>query len=167
MSFRTVFDVSQQGFQTWHMIGIGLILTISGAFLVFRPEFMAFLLPTGPQGNIRAIFSKIFFGFALFWTACVSTITIVGYLRARYDLSHGYYSVVEGPVTQFEAGGAHRMESFSVHGVRFTYVDGEETSGFHTSVAYGGPIREGVWVRVTYKANLILRLEVANGANAQ
>jgi hypothetical protein len=55
----------------------------------------------------------------------------------------------------------HSEESFTVEGHRFSYSDYIVTSGFHNTASHGGPIREGLHVRVTYSGNLILRLEVA------
>ena len=55
----------------------------------------------------------------------------------------------------------HSDESFVVGGRRFSYSDFVVTSGFHNAASHGGPIREGLYVRVTYLGNLILRLEIA------
>ena len=52
------------------------------------------------------------------------------------------------------------MESFAVGGHRFSYSDYVVTSGFHNTASHGGPIHDGLDVRVSYLGNLILRLEI-------
>jgi hypothetical protein len=59
----------------------------------------------------------------------------------------------------------HSMESFVVRGVRFEYSDNVSTAGFNNTTSHGGPIREGLPVRVWYRGNEILRLDVAKGPN--
>jgi hypothetical protein len=66
---------------------------------------------------------------------------------------------VEGPVTD-HANNGRGAESFAVNGHRFSYSDSVVTSGFHTTVALGGPIREGLYVRIACANGLIPRLEV-------
>jgi hypothetical protein len=55
----------------------------------------------------------------------------------------------------------HSEESFVVDGKRFSYSDFIVTSGFHNAASHGGPIRAGLYVRVSYIGNVILRLEIA------
>jgi hypothetical protein len=51
-------------------------------------------------------------------------------------------------------------ESFTVAGQKFSYSDFDLEPGFNTSRARGGPIDEGVVVRITHRHGKILRLEV-------
>jgi hypothetical protein len=55
----------------------------------------------------------------------------------------------------------HAQKRFSVCGVPFSYSDYIETGGVNRSSSHGGPIRAGLWVRVSYVGNTIARLEVA------
>jgi hypothetical protein len=48
------------------------------------------------------------------------------------------------------------------HLLLFCYSDYEVTAGFNNSASHGGPIREGLPVRVSYIGNTIVRLEVSN-----
>jgi hypothetical protein len=52
------------------------------------------------------------------------------------------------------------MESFCVSGVCFRYSDYVVTAGFNQTSSHGGPIRDGLPVRVTYIGNTIVKLEV-------
>lgn len=73
-------------------------------------------------------------------------------------------SIAEGPVTNFipMPYTGHSMESFTLNGHRFSYSDYVVTSGFHNTISHGGPIHEGLYVRITYSGNSILRLEIAH-----
>lgn len=75
----------------------------------------------------------------------------------------GNYSVVVGNVSDFKpmpyAG--HEDESFSVNGVHFEYSDYDLSKcGFNNSTSHGGPISEGLPVRISYKDGRILILEI-------
>jgi len=69
---------------------------------------------------------------------------------------------VEGRVTGFVPPRykGQSAESFVVGDQRFAYSDDVVTAGFHNSSSHGDPIHEGLYVRVTYLGNLIVRLEV-------
>ena len=78
-------------------------------------------------------------------------------------------SVVEGPVENFVPMPyqGHSLESFDVAGVHFAYSDYVLTSGFNNTSSHGGPIRQGLYVRIHYvrlgrseDANSIVRLEI-------
>ena len=56
----------------------------------------------------------------------------------------------------------HAMEHFCVRQACFEYSDFVITAGFNNTASYGGPIRDGLPVRVTYVGNAIAKLEVAN-----
>jgi hypothetical protein len=163
MTFKTVFDAGQQGYATGWFPAFGLIFVAVGALLVFRPALMQRLAPSGLQGTARKIFSWFFFVFALLWTAGTFLGTFLQYRAVISDLGTGRYSVVEGPVTNFVPmpHTGHSEESFMVKGHRFSYSDYVVTPGFHNTASHGGPIREGLYVRITYSGNQILRLEVA------
>jgi hypothetical protein len=163
MTFKTVFDAGQQGYATAWFPAFGLIFVAVGALLVFRPALMQRLMPSGPQGAARVIFSGFFFIFALLWTAVSFLATFLQYQTVASDLSAGRYSVVEGPVANFVPMpyDGHPQESFTVKGHRFSYSDAILTSGFNNTASHGGPIRAGLYVRISYSGNLILRLEIA------
>jgi hypothetical protein len=83
-------------------------------------------------------------------------------------LREGRFSIVEGPVTEFDQyfGGVFgKGESFRVSGKRFTVTQynasAGERGGFHQLSSQGGPIRDGLNVRIAYSGSEILRLEIA------
>ena len=71
--------------------------------------------------------------------------------------------MIEGVVTDFQPmpSSGHGQESFTVSGVHFTYSDFVVTSGFHRTNYRGGPVRDGLHVRIHYRGQDIARLEIA------
>jgi len=159
MTFKTVFDAAQQGFVGWQGVLVGLCLVSVFGVVAFRPNWLEGLPLAGPKGRTRVIFGRIGFGFALFLTIGISAADVDNWWVIPYGLRHGRYDVVEGPVTNFVPGGNHKVESFWVQGLRFVY-DSSDIPGFNETAAKGGPIHEGLYVRITYSDLQILRLEV-------
>jgi hypothetical protein len=58
----------------------------------------------------------------------------------------------------------HQDECFSVQSQTFCYSDYGVTAGFNNSASHGGPIREGLPVRVSYVGSTIVRLEIRSDA---
>jgi len=54
----------------------------------------------------------------------------------------------------------HAMESFTVSGVPFSYSDYIPKAGFNQTSSHGGPIHEGLPVRIWYVGNEIVKLEI-------
>ena len=86
--------------------------------------------------------------------------------RAAQAAVDPHTPVVEGRVENFRPAPAegHRDETFTVNGVPFAYSDYSITGGFNQTQSHGGPIREGLSVRIHYlpPSNLIVKVEVAN-----
>ncbi len=162
MTFKTVFDVGQQGYTTWWFPALGLIGVAFGIVLVIRPAIMQRLSHySGPRTIAGDFFGLFFLIFALVWTAACFFFTFQQYKTAAWHLKTAQYTVVEGPVTDFVPNPYKDAESFVVNGHRFSYAQAIVTTGFRQTAADGGPIREGLYVRISYSGNLILRLEVA------
>jgi len=85
------------------------------------------------------------------------------YARARYSYVKGDYSIAEGSVVNFHPMpySGHQNETFSVNGVEFSYSDYVIIPCFNNTASHGGPILEGLRVRIEYSGNCILKLEIA------
>jgi hypothetical protein len=103
------------------------------------------------------------------WLLCGLAVTSMysQHRRAADALERGGAQVVEGPVEHFQQG--IKDESFDVGGVHFQYADGIIVPGFHHQAINGGPMREGLPVRIHYVPRrinwggpYILRLEIAD-----
>lgn len=78
------------------------------------------------------------------------------------ELSAGDASVVTGMV-QDTTGGDWSWECFAVESHQYCFDGGPTSIGFHQIAASGGPIRDGLQVRVSSIGDVIVRLEIAAG----
>jgi hypothetical protein len=112
----------------------------------------------------RRLFGYGMIGFACLWSGVMFSSTFSEYVRVRSAYRRSQFKVVEGRVTDFRPMPyeGHQDECFSVQSQTFCYSDYEVTAGFNNSASHGGPIRDGLPVRVSYVGNTIVRLEVSN-----
>jgi hypothetical protein len=154
-AYIIVFDLAASGYKAWTFPAIGLILLAVGLALSWFPGLFAHW-PWTPAG-IR-VFGQLFAGFAAVWTAVSFWATYSLYLDLADQLVKGRYEVVEGPVEDYKR--SETEESFSVRGVVFSYSSSAPTSAFNHTAAEGGPVRPGLYVRITHVDGKILRLEI-------
>jgi hypothetical protein len=114
-------------------------------------------------------FPRFFLGFAIFWTSTSFFATFTDYRTAVGAMQKNEAQIVEGPVTNFlpMPYSGHRNESFVVQGIKFEYSDYGITAGFNNTVSHGGPIREGLVVRIWHLGGEILRLDIKNESNPE
>lgn len=180
MQFETVFDAMHSGYKDWSFAAGGLIFVAISSSLLFFPDFMQRMLSRQPHisgAGLRKGFARIFcwflFGFAVFLTTADFISTYGEYISIKHAFEAKNYQVVEGPVKNFVPMPymGHAMESFSVNGVRFSYSDYLVTNGFNHTTSHGGPIHEGLDVRIEYikndriGKNIIIKLEVAKSTS--
>ncbi|MCW3846390.1 hypothetical protein OF829_03995 [Sphingomonas sp. LB-2] len=159
MHYVTLYDASEHAFENWWVIGFGLIFVGIGAVLVFAPGLVAAFTrrPRGP------LFGWFFLLFSIFWTgaAAMSVLghdgEIAGHAK-RHECA-----TVAGRVQNFHPAPyeGHDLESFDVADEHFDYSDFVATAAFHTSASHGGPIRDGLQVRICHRNGVILILEAA------
>ena len=163
MEYKVVFEIAKSGLGELTFVFPGLLFIIIGMFLIM---FRNRLAKNRPKWFANA-FSFFFLGFAVLWTirAGISINSEQSGLRKSYE--QGDFKVVEGIVENFDPmpQSGHKMESFTIKGVRFEYSDFVVTPGFNNATSLGGPIKEGLPVRISYIGNTILKLEVAASAN--
>ena len=162
MQYRTVFDAAGHPLANWSFPAFGLIFVAIGAVMLFRPQALEVL--GGGFRNIskRRFFSWSFFLFSVAWVLLVGITTFSGSIEASQVASAGTCKTVAGLVANFHPAPytGHDMESFTVNGVPFSYSDYVVTPGFRQSASHGGPIHEGLPVRICYADGAILRLQV-------
>ena len=165
IQYVTVFDVLRTAFQ-WQWTAYGLV---SIAICLALPKLMRIFGTRKPRWRVTWM-PRFLLGFAIVSTLLVLIATSVDYLRATDALRNKKTSVVEGLVTEFSPMPytGHRLESFVVRGIRFAYADAVITAGFHNTTSHGGPIYEGLPVRIWYIVGSngpeILRLDVPSAA---
>lgn len=160
MQYTLIFDAAADPFRNLTFVLPGLILVMLSAVMVFRPEWLeaVFRQPL----RYRHIF-RWFFLFGICWTVIVTAGLIVDARRASQTAQLGRCDIIEGRVEHFHPMPAegHEMERFEVQGVEFSYSDYVVSAGFNNTASHGGPIREGLPVRICHRDGEILRLEIA------
>jgi hypothetical protein len=158
MRYVTVFDAAAQPLRNWPFPAFGLIFVMIGIVLVFKPAWV----PFGHRWLRQGLFPWLYLLFAIAWTISSGLAVGLDSYRAVQALRSGSYSVVQGEVENFTPMPieGHADEQFDVGGVHFAYSDFEVTAGFNNSASHGGPIRPGLPVRIAYRGNEILRLQV-------
>lgn len=156
MEYTTVFDVIQSGYRQWPFAAAGLIFVAVGIGLVFFRQRL--------RGGTHRLFPFVFLGFAVVWTLVAFIGTVADFSFLASDLRGGRCEITEGIVTNFDPmpHSGHRMESFVVNGRRFQYSDYVLTAGFNNTASHGGPIHQGLHVRIHHRGNDIARLEIAH-----
>ena len=162
MEYTVVFDIASAGYRTWALAAFGLPFVLIGALML---KFYKYL-PGWPVKSLR--FKKgvaiCCLGFCVIWTSVAFFTTYSQYRSLITALERGAYQTAQGVVTDFVPmdNSGHSYESFTVDGKTFEYSDYVVTAGFNRTQSQGGPIRDGLKVRITYVDNVIIRLEVAS-----
>lgn len=169
--YRTYFDASAHG-PTWWFPAVGLAFVVIGIvmFVLIRAKGgLYWPFPTYGRftGRYYRWFSTFWLGFAILWTTLASIGVFGDYVATWLDERQGHLAVVDGPVENFHPmpASGHDLESFTVSGVHFAYSDYVVTAGFNQTSSHGGPIREGLLVRISYRGSTadeeIVKLEIA------
>ncbi|MFZ4536624.1 hypothetical protein [Propionivibrio sp.] len=161
MAYQTVFDITSAGYKSWSFPAFGLIFIAAGVVLFLHRKALPGWWRTRPRAS--SAFAYFFLGFAVLWTLVSFGSTYADYRCIATAVEEGSAKVVEGPVTDFKPMpvSGHTMERFCVQQTCFEYSDFVVTGGFNNTSSHGGPIREGLPVRVSYVGNSIAKLEVA------
>ncbi len=151
MDYVTFFDVSQAGYRQWTFPAFGFIGVFLGLLgLLYRSRLIRY-----PWAVL--IFSVV-------WTIGAFQCTYPAYAALSAALAESRCEVVEGRVTDFQLlppTGIQKAESFVVAGTRFKYAGGVATAGFTQMRSQGGPMRDGLQVRIHHFHGEIARLEIA------
>ena len=147
--YETVFEITQKGYPWW-LYG-GLLLFVAFVFWVGWRNRESQTGKVALQASV--------FGLVLLLAAFGMSYSDRQSLLRAYQ--EGQYILVEGPVENFhpESEGGSRPERFRLGGVNFSYSTFEYTPGFNHTLPRGGPIREGLLVRIAHRNRIILRLE--------
>lgn len=159
MHYVTVFDAATRP-HPLESLQLGAIATLGCILVAIFPQLLGKTRFREPR--LRLLVRCAFFAvFLIFADQTASSYFDI--VAARADAQAGKCSIIEGRVESYRGTpGGHREESFSVRGIPFRYSNREITGGFNTTAQVGGPIREGLPVRICYRGGEILRLDVAH-----
>lgn len=152
MQYRVVYDIQQAIYPAWWVTLVGLIFISIGA--------LVFYVMYGTSELKEKLLSIGFILFGILWVA-IGLLSYSEMEKVRAAVRAGNYQVVEGVVRDFAPMPyGHGKESFSLNSQSFSYSDFVLAPGFSQSKSHGGPIREGLQVRVSYIGESIVKLEV-------
>ncbi len=179
--YRLVYDITHDWPALW-LPGGGLAVLAFGVLMWYAvrdqpPRRMGAgprSVSGSPRGqDARAAVALLFISLSALFTLGTAVGVLGSYFAARRAQVTGDARVVEGRVEAFHPMSplGHDAERFTVAGVRFAYpVSG---IGFRQTAPEGGPIREGLFVRIHYTrpwgcdscSPAIVRLEIrTNGS---
>lgn len=164
MDYKLVFDLQTSAvrFSNYLFILPGLVIFLVGVVTyIFRDHFSnPFRKKPMPQ---RFPFFLLLFG--ALWMQLSGLSLYAQYETAEHAIRTGKAATVTGQVVRFKPMPylGHGMESFCISDTDacFSYSDYVVTPGFNQTSTHGGPIQQGLPVRVTYDGNTILKLEVS------
>jgi hypothetical protein len=152
--YKTVFEITNKGFDWWFpAVGLGFLAL--GAILIKVGKVCQWRGFQSATGYFMVAFASL-------WTLLTFGSTFPEYYEAHKAYRTGQYSVVEGPVENFQPMPyeGHTPECFSVQLQRFCYSEYDVSPGFNNSTSHGGPIKAGLPVRIAYYNQQILRIQI-------
>lgn len=155
MGYRTVFDVTQIGFQWWIPL---LIFIFAALFVVIG---WAVRTSGDPDLHAKGLLFQIGGGVGILGALGFFTSMYGEYQNADKAIATHSYAVSEGVVSDFipMPPGGHSTESFVVNGVRFAYGSGWGSTTFNSEWNKGF-IHNGVKARIAYVGKDIIKIEV-------
>jgi hypothetical protein len=163
MQYQVLYDIQQIAYPGWWIFGVGFVLISVGTsfFLLRDSAFMNAIFDLG--GALRRAIVPLFLAcFGLLWIF-IGCLNYAHFAEIRRIAHNENVDVAEGRVTQFVPMPyeGHADETFVVNGHRFAYSEYDETTGFHHTQSHGGPMRDGLQVRITFVGDAITKLEIA------
>ncbi|HSO88350.1 MAG TPA: hypothetical protein VLQ91_17490 [Draconibacterium sp.] len=152
---KEYYNILDSGYGVFGFASVGLgMITIGIIVIIMMKKFKA--------KRSKQIFMYFWTGFGVLWTTLAFIGTGSEYTSNVNALKNGTYNEVEGIVENFDPmpHSGHKMESFTVKGVKFEYSDFVVSSGFNNTKSHGGPIDEGKYVRIRYYNGNILQIWV-------
>lgn len=154
MESTILFDVSTKPFD-WEFLRAPIVLLVCACACILCEKLRWGNTAIKHIGYYLAAGTILFVGIS-YSNAYAST------QENKSALVRGDYKAIQGTVEHFRPMyfEGRRDESFTIAGHTFSYSDFVSTSCFNTPLAHGGPIRAGLFLRVTYSDQCILRIEM-------
>lgn len=157
-AYEVVFDIERTGYRGWPPAALILMFTVvvlailraraSEVEVRRRTNFREFSLAVG-------VLMAMLAGLA-------SYLTWNEYRSLRDACATRSFTVVEGTVSDFRMPESKREKpSFVVGGVRFAYPSRPFAASFDGSEGDGGPLRDGLHLRIGHVDGAIVKLEIA------
>ncbi len=167
-TFHTVYDFANQSLRLTFLIPLPIIAIGCYTFYYYKNlkidhGRLFFQLKSRRVGMLYSLITILFCGS---WALFVGISDLKNYNHASDIYYQKKYSTVKGRVENYhpmpQNGGD--TERFEVSGVRFEYMDYDQSDyGYNNAASHGGAIRPNLFVRITYynngAKNIILKLD--------
>lgn len=156
VNYQTVFEIGLRSFP-WARVVQPLIFVAIGLLVMRFLKNKVYLVMGIFVVSLASVFFLLYLG-----------AFIPNFVKVRGDYVSGRSSTVEGIVENFRPAPAIGIatESFSVHGVVFSYNALDDTPCFHNAPFHRGPIRDGLNIRIHYNEDCIQRVDIRQGAGS-
>lgn len=164
MQYKVVYDLQTSDLPLTNYLFIlpGAVIFIIGAVTYLFRDYFTNPFRKKPMPQRFPIFLLLF---GALWMQLSSLSLYVQYNTLNRAIKAGKVNTIEGRVVHFSPLDyiKHPKEHFCISEseVCFSYSDLIAGPGFNQTTAHGGPIHNGLPVRVTYKDNAIVKLEVS------
>ena len=162
MNYEVAYDIQQALYPAWWVFGIGILMFAVGlgSILFDKPKVVRWIMgrPT-TRSVVTAVFMCVFGSVMI----GVGILNYAHFVELRRALRDGSVEIAEGKIEQFVPMpySGHANETFVVNGHYFAYSDFDLTKGFNNTQSHGGPLKEGLQVRITHVNGSIVKLEIA------
>ena len=146
-----LYDVRQTSYVEWRDVLPSLMTIVVGLLLLPRRDDRRYRLG-----------SAVFIGMGLAFLTLTAGVRVIQHRTLVARLGNGDYDNVEGAITNFFPGSfdGHTPEVFVVAGHTYTFHGNTTTAGYHDVQGAGGPLREGIKVRIADVNGTIARFEL-------
>jgi hypothetical protein len=155
-NYQAIFELGWRSFP-WARVIQPLVFLVGGLLLIKlfkrKTTYLIVLVFVTSMASLIFLISLVVF--------------IPDFVKLRAAYVSGKSVVVEGVVQNFRPAPTigPAIESFSVNGVSFSYNALDDTPCFHNAPLHGGPVREGLNVRIHCYEGCIQRIEVSRKAS--
>ena len=156
VSYRLVFDAAHQHYALWQILAPWLLAVAFGLVLIRFPNIY------GRRPRFYRAFGALLVVVGLGAPLAIWRVSSTQRQHVVHALQEGRFEHVEGRVEHFRPGRAdgHPSESFDVAGHHYHYSPSDWLYGFNHVSGAGGPVREGLRVRIADVDGVIARLEI-------
>ncbi|WP_394246749.1 hypothetical protein [Vibrio profundi] len=159
MKYTTYYESSSLDLGQLGVVTLMLAFFLGSIFLFFRAKHIFIKKEQIQRGKLFSIGMGLFTGL-LFISSWFSIIYEYNEIMKKYREGDAYVSTgIVKNVNYIVKNG--NQESFSINEYTFKYSHNEFTSFFNKTKNIGGPIKEGLPVRVTHYEGQIIKLEIS------
>ena len=141
--YETLYDIRATSPVNWSTLLWGLAFIVVGLWFVFS------YCEDDTDG--RPLWFRIaWLAFAVLWTMLGVGLPLSSHIRNSAALTQGNVRLADGRITDFRSTSDCKNERFTVAGHSFQYSYYEEMGRFNRPEPCGGPLRPGMYVRISY-----------------